>query len=1001
MSAAATNEASNFRVPPRYRFQKHLGSGSYGVVASFHDTERGRDIAIKRVRRVFDNYLVLRRTLREIRLMSHFRHPNLMRLHKVLPLDNNTTDLYLSLELMDCDLDTLVHTKRVALTDQQVCCFTAQILLGLMSLHSGHVIHRDLKPANIFVRLSRGQVKIGDLGLSRGIAVDDETGEATHPNDELLTEYVVTRWYRAPEVLLARSKYGPSVDVWSVGCMLFEMCSRKALFPGKNSYDQLKRIVAVLGGPQDTDTSWVPRESMPLLQKCCQPSAGASSFRCTPGGLAAISGSIPSSDGVDLLIQMCMFNPLRRISVDQALTHPYLAGITSEQDRRAARAVDPADVAYDKMFDGVGRAGEQTALVQLGRLLRHEVSKFNGGSSRASETTPDRSSQPSQPGRDRTPQAMSSRSSRGMQISTDSAAGERPSSSYSNSLSVSRSARGGGSGNVADRGAGDRVSSTGYEGSRKVPSGKHEGSDDPSELGSHAEHSASAHLGTRRRLEPEGDVTGRRTATGTSQSSSARGGGAGPVSRRRSAEPPGSSGMHEVDRSVDPSEHRRVAPGEDPQSQPPAFWLCEETPGASSKTQQRVPSRSAVEYQSSSIRRKPSSGASGTTGSTRATPPGSGPGRSEITRSDSSRRTSAASRNTPPRTAHSGSNGHQWDNHDGGFVAAKGPSDAATASPRAGPPQLTAPTPPERHHHSEEVDHGSSRRQGPPPVWLGPEEAEKADMGGLRGLRETASSGTKHDVHSLSSLDDVLREMKAMLRSSGEGADHRDDGKGQERVRQASITGKGVSNSKRSSHKAARPATRGGSGRGVDPTGGDERSPATQRASSQRASSQRARQQRSHHDELDFATCEPSSGPSSGHTRTPPRSSAPRSSTPPRSSARNNANANAPTPPWAEPRRPLETLQPEDNTSPAPRAPWHESRIHERRSGSVRTLSNAEQDWKTLQSNFQAAIGAHGGSKIRGSAGGSHRQAARSGSSATRTSENHAANSMSGVGIMY
>merc|ERR1719238_588035 len=125
-----------------------------------------------------------------------------------------------------------------------------------MHMHTGHVIHRDLKPSNVFIRQS-GELKLGDLGLARVISVDEE-GEATHPEDENLTEYVVTRWYRAPEVLLARSKYGPPVDVWSVGCILHEMWARKALFPGKNSYDQLKRICGVLGMPSEADSAWVP-----------------------------------------------------------------------------------------------------------------------------------------------------------------------------------------------------------------------------------------------------------------------------------------------------------------------------------------------------------------------------------------------------------------------------------------------------------------------------------------------------------------------------------------------------------------------------------------------------------------------------------------------------------------------------------------------------------------------------------------------------------------------
>jgi len=364
------SEGACFHIPSRYRFLKALGSGSYGTVSAFHDLERNRDVAVKRVKGVFANFLVLRRTLREVKLMRHFRHPNLLRLHKVLSLEDSGKDLYLSIELMDCDLDKVIHGGR-SLSDYQARCFTAQMLLGLLHLHSGHVIHRDLKPANIFVRLEKGHVKIGDLGLSRGIAVDEETGEATHPCGEMLTEYVVTRWYRAPEVLLARSKYGPAVDVWSVGCILYEMWAKKALFPGKNSYDQLRRIVTTTGVPPTEDLLWVPRSSRPLLDKAC---AGVTSA----AGLAALPVSTGRPEGGDLLQSMCCLNPLRRISVEGALQHPYLAGLTDERDARLAKDVAPADVDYDKLFDGVGREGEAAALSQLGTLLRFEVSGASG-----------------------------------------------------------------------------------------------------------------------------------------------------------------------------------------------------------------------------------------------------------------------------------------------------------------------------------------------------------------------------------------------------------------------------------------------------------------------------------------------------------------------------------------------------------------------------------------------------------------------------------------------
>lgn len=933
MSAAtASSEAANFRVPARYRFQKHLGSGSYGVVGAFHDQERGRDVAIKRVRRVFDNYLVLRRTLREIRLMLHFKHPNLMRLHKVLPLEPNTGDLYLSLELMDCDLDTLIHTKRIVLSDQQVRCFTAQILLGLVNLHSGHVIHRDLKPANIFVRLNRGQVKIGDLGLSRGIALDDDTMEATHPSDELLTEYVVTRWYRAPEVLLARSQYGPPVDVWSVGCIFYEMCSRKALFPGKNSYDQLKRIISVLGGVSDADTSWVPRESMPLLQKCCTVGGSRGS------NLSGICNGIVSADGIDLLQQMCLFSPLRRIGVDQALVHPYLAGITSEQDRRAAKAVDPADVTYDKMFDGVGRAGEQAALVQLGRLLRREVAKFNP-TSRAADTTPERSQA------EKTTKASASRTPRSSQhqSAADALIGMISGGSAQASSSSSKV-----------------VSATGPDRHATVVS----------------------------RSEPVADDWGRRSTQQLGERSARLSSNLGvPIAlatRRRHMEP-------------STSESRRVPPGEEstssygppapalpppPVAAPAAFWMSEDRK-ASLKASDRALVRPAVETSAAPLRRRSSvcsgGGGSATTGSTRATPPGSRGATEASTRAPSSRHTSTSRPRLPSAST-------QWSNEPEGFLLdTVGPLEAATASPRAQPPILLG-----------EPEVSLQRRQQ---AWVATDEVERSVSGGHvdfsshRGLRENAAASqpvmppdvtrSRHESHqSLSSLDDVLREMKAMLRSA---PDDLENSIREDRPKPSIGPSKASVGSTKVVARIARSSTGSRSQRGLAATSrgadgnADERSPSSQRLASQRRlllqrtergerseTARGAHRQRSQ-DELDFAVCEAS------HT-TPPR----------------GGSEHAPTPPWVE-RKPLESLEPEGSASPVPRPPWA-------RVTAAKPFVEGEQDWKSLQSNYN--LTANG--KVSGTGGPHQRQLSRSGSSVKRASENHISNAnISGLGFPF
>ncbi len=123
-----------------------------------------------------------------------------------------------------------------------------QILRGLKYLHSANVIHRDLKPSNILVN-KNCDLKICDFGLARGFRSQDQ-------EDPNLTDYVVTRWYRAPEVVLLASEYTKAIDVWSVGCILCELVGRKALFTGKDHLDQIKKIIEIIGMPGEEDLHW-------------------------------------------------------------------------------------------------------------------------------------------------------------------------------------------------------------------------------------------------------------------------------------------------------------------------------------------------------------------------------------------------------------------------------------------------------------------------------------------------------------------------------------------------------------------------------------------------------------------------------------------------------------------------------------------------------------------------------------------------------------------------
>lgn len=151
---------------------------------------------------------------------------------------------------METDMYKLLKTQR--LSNDHVCYFLYQILRGLKYIHSANVLHRDLKPSNLLLNTTC-DLKICDFGLAR-------VADPDHDHTGFLTEYVATRWYRAPEIMLNSKGYTKSIDVWSVGCILAEMLSNKPLFPGKHYLDQLNHILGILGTPSTEDMNCIINE---------------------------------------------------------------------------------------------------------------------------------------------------------------------------------------------------------------------------------------------------------------------------------------------------------------------------------------------------------------------------------------------------------------------------------------------------------------------------------------------------------------------------------------------------------------------------------------------------------------------------------------------------------------------------------------------------------------------------------------------------------------------
>ncbi|GAB4859250.1 Mitogen-activated protein kinase 1 [Ancistrocladus abbreviatus] len=226
-----------------------IGRGAYGIVCSVLNTEAGEMVAMKKIANAFDNYMDAKRTLREIKLLRHFDHENIIGLRDVVPppLRREFTDVYIATELMDIDLHQIIRSNQ-SLSEEHCQYFLYQILRGLKHIHSANVIHRDLKPSNLLLN-ANCDLKICDFGLAR------PTSENEH-----MTEYVVTRWYRAPELLLNSSDYTAAIDVWSVGCIYMELMNRKPLFPGRDHVNQMRLLTELLGTPTESDLGFLRNE---------------------------------------------------------------------------------------------------------------------------------------------------------------------------------------------------------------------------------------------------------------------------------------------------------------------------------------------------------------------------------------------------------------------------------------------------------------------------------------------------------------------------------------------------------------------------------------------------------------------------------------------------------------------------------------------------------------------------------------------------------------------
>jgi len=304
-------------IEKKYKVVREIGHGAYGVVCAATNLDTKQNVAIKKVSKIFDKPILAKRALRELKLLRHFRnHENITSIFEMeIPEEHNFNEIYFIQELMEADLHQIIRSEQ-PLTDAHYQYFIYQVLRGLKYIHSANVLHRDLKPGNLLVN-ANCELKICDFGLARGYSSDPEG------NAGFMTEYVATRWYRAPEIMLCFHSYTKAIDMWSVGCILAEMLGGRPLFKGRDYVDQLNQILAILGMPDE-----------PTLQRIGSQRAQLYIRSLPKTTKVPFSQLYPKANplALDLLEKLLQFDPSKRPTVEEALAHEYLKAYHDPSD---------------------------------------------------------------------------------------------------------------------------------------------------------------------------------------------------------------------------------------------------------------------------------------------------------------------------------------------------------------------------------------------------------------------------------------------------------------------------------------------------------------------------------------------------------------------------------------------------------------------------------------------------------------------------------------------
>ncbi|KAH7294015.1 hypothetical protein KP509_28G052800 [Ceratopteris richardii] len=297
----------------RYQVLEVIGKGSYGLVCSAIDSYTGEKVAIKKINDVFEHVSDAIRILREIKILRFLRHPDIVQIKHILlpPSPRDFKDVYVVFELMEADLYQVIKAND-DLTSEHFQFFLYQLLRALKFIHSANIFHRDLKPKNVLAN-SDCKLKLCDFGLAR-VTLSGSSSAI------FWTDYVATRWYRAPELCGSfYAKYTTAIDIWSIGCIFGELLTGKPLFPGKNVVHQLDLITDLLGTPSAEFISGIRNDKAKRYLTNMRKKKPVQ-----------FEERFPNADpsALQMLKRLLAFDAKDRPTAEEALADPYFAGLS-------------------------------------------------------------------------------------------------------------------------------------------------------------------------------------------------------------------------------------------------------------------------------------------------------------------------------------------------------------------------------------------------------------------------------------------------------------------------------------------------------------------------------------------------------------------------------------------------------------------------------------------------------------------------------------------------